>query len=84
MTVLSMSFDPEANAGYVRYAEGRIDGSSEVAPGLIVDWSAEDEPLGLEILDVRQRVGPGDVESYLKGLAEGWLSAQLAQPLAAE
>ena len=84
MSILYVNFDPEADAGYVRFAQGSIEDSSEVAAGLIVDWSADDEPLGLEILYVGRRVGSGDVQSYLKGLAEGWLASRTPVPEAAE
>ena len=84
MTFVYVSFDPQADAGYVRFVEGRIDGSEEVAPGLIIDFSADDEPMGLEVLGVRGRVGEGDVDSYLRGLAEGWLSARQPAAIAAE
>ena len=66
-----MSFDPEADAAYVRLAEGKIDSSSEVAQGLIIDWSVADEPIGLEVLYVASRLKCADVDSFIAGLVEG-------------
>lgn len=70
-------FDPEADAAYIRLVDGKIDSSTEIADGLIIDWSEGDEPLGLEVLYVAGRVRGGDVESYVRVLAEGLFAKRL-------
>ena len=77
MSELAIRHDPVADAAYVRLANGKIDSSSEIAPGLIIDWSAGDEPLGLEILYVRRRLGKSDLASYVAGLVEGLFAERL-------
>ena len=77
-------FDPEADAAYIRLAEGNIDSSSEVAPGLIIDWSVTDEPLGLEVLYVASRLKGADIDSFMAGLVEGLFATKAVRAEAAE
>lgn len=53
------SYDPDADAAYVRLGEGRIVDSEEIAPNLIVDYDANDRIVGLEILHVSKTLAPG-------------------------
>lgn len=75
-TFLDIRFDPEADAAYVRLSEGGVDSTSELAPGLIVDWSASEKPVGLEILYVQRRIGRSDLHSYVAGLIEGLFASR--------
>lgn len=51
------SYDPEADAFYARFApEGvGIDGTEEVAPGVMIDFGAEGDVVGIEVLNVSSR-----------------------------
>ena len=71
MIITSYTFDPQADAAYGYVGEGPIADTEEVADGIIVDRDAEGRPVGVEVLGVRRRLGGGDLESFLKGLAEG-------------
>lgn len=53
------NYDAEADALYVRFAEGRIDGSQEVAPGIVLDFDADDRLVGLEILNASAKMAAG-------------------------
>jgi uncharacterized protein YuzE len=53
------NYDAEADALYVRFAEGRIDGSEEVAPGIVLDFDADHRLLGLEVLNARDKMAAG-------------------------
>lgn len=52
-------YDAESDALYVRFAEGRIEGSQEVAPGIVLDFDDEHRLLGLEVLDASKRMAAG-------------------------
>ena len=84
MKILRFSFDPDVDAAYARLCEGEIESSSEIAPGLIVDWSNDDRPLGLEVLNVRRRTEAGDPRSFVAGLVEGLFATRLDHAEAAE
>jgi uncharacterized protein YuzE len=66
-----IEFDEEADAAYVRVTEKPVARTDEVADGIIVDFDAKDEMVGVEVLGLRDRVGTGDDTSYLNGLVEG-------------
>lgn len=82
--IVTVFLDPDADAAHARPCEGRIESSSEVAPGIIVDWSEDDRPLGLEVLNVRGRVGRSDPVSFVAGLVEGLVVTRLDRAEAAE
>lgn len=51
------SFDPEADVFYVRFAKDgtAIDGTQEVAPGVMLDLDAAGNLVGVEVLSVTAR-----------------------------
>lgn len=55
--MIRTSYDPEADAFAVRFAQkGRYVESQEVAPGVILDFDAKGQVIGVEILYVRERM----------------------------
>jgi len=55
--MIRTSYDPEADAFYARFApeEAEIDETTEVAPGVMVDFDAAGEVVGVEVLRVAAR-----------------------------
>jgi len=51
---MKMRYDPEADALYLRFREGKIIESDEVRSGLIIDYDAEGRPVAIEILNARE------------------------------
>ena len=51
------SHDPEADAFYARFApEGvAVEGTDEVAPGVMIDFDADGDVVGIEVLNVSLR-----------------------------
>lgn len=76
MTTLdaAMSFDADADAAYLTLSDGRVVRTEEVADGIQIDYDATDQPVGIEVLSVKRRLGAGDLASYLRGVAEGLLA----------
>ena len=72
--VLSISYDEEADAAYVALVGTLVERTEEVADDILIDYDAQDRPVGIEVLSVKQRLGTGDLRSYLRGLAEGLLA----------
>ena len=55
MTLNTVRYDQEVDALYIRVAEGVIDDTAEVEPGVIVDVDAEGNMLGVEVLNASGR-----------------------------
>lgn len=55
---MKIEYDPEANALYITLREARIAETAEVTESLAVDLGEDGRPIGIEILDVRELLGP--------------------------
>jgi|GEM_PF-1481688 len=60
-----VTWDDQAQAAYIRFFDGRVSKTEEVAPGLIADLSKAGRLLGLEILDPA-RVKPERVRRVVR------------------
>jgi uncharacterized protein YuzE len=56
--MMRISYDPDADAMFVWFApEGTKSASTtEVAPGIMLDYDAAGNVIGIEVLDIRERV----------------------------
>jgi uncharacterized protein YuzE len=52
---MKIEFDQAADALYVQLAEGEIEKSEEIKPGMILDYDANGSVLGVELLYVSKR-----------------------------
>ncbi len=52
---MKLHVDPEADALYLRLNESQIIESEEVSPGVVLDYDAKQEVVGVEILYLSQR-----------------------------
>ena len=60
---MKVTYDREADAMYIRFRDVAVERTSHVQPGIILDYGADDEVVGLEILWASQRMEqPGVVE----------------------
>ena len=84
MKIKSHTFDPEADAAYCYLRSAKILDSEEVAPGIIIDWDENDQPVGVEVLYVASRLNGGDLASFLAGLVEGLFATKAVRAEAAE
>jgi uncharacterized protein YuzE len=55
--MISTEYDPEADLFHLRFgpADARYDGAQEVAPGVFVEFDANGNAVGIEILSMRLR-----------------------------
>ncbi len=53
---MKLHFDPEADALYLRLDDSSIVESEEVRPGIVLDFNGDDQVVGVEILNVKDRV----------------------------
>jgi len=68
--MIRTSYDPEADAFAVRFAaKGVYLESQEVAPGIILDFDATGQVIGIEVLYVRDRMAAGAEQAAKKPAA---------------
>jgi uncharacterized protein YuzE len=56
---MKTTYDPEADALYVRFAEAAIVESEEVADGVVLDFDAEGRIVAIEVLDASKHLSEG-------------------------
>jgi uncharacterized protein YuzE len=56
---IATTYDPEADAAYLRVGEGSIARTEEVAPGVVIDFAEDGGVVGIELIDVRRTVAGG-------------------------
>ena len=52
---MKIEYDQQADAMYIRLRAGKVFESEEVRPGVVFDFDAQGQVLGIEMLDVSQR-----------------------------
>ncbi len=52
---MKLEYDQQADAMYIRLRAAKVAESEEVHPGVVLDFDAHGEVVGIELLDVRQR-----------------------------
>jgi uncharacterized protein YuzE len=53
-----VTYDPEANAAYIRFGAAKIMESEEVSPGVVLDYDAEGHIVGMEFLRASEQLPP--------------------------
>ena len=53
---MKIAFDPDTDALSLRLDDSPIVESEEVRPGIVLDFNADDQVVGVEILRVQERV----------------------------
>ena len=55
--MIRTSYDPEADAFYARFAPDGVpvEGTEEAAPGVMIDFDADGDVVGVEVLNVSLR-----------------------------
>jgi uncharacterized protein YuzE len=58
---MKVNFDREADALYVRFSEAAIAETSEVRPGVMLDYDAQGKLVAIEILSTGQTLAGADL-----------------------
>lgn len=56
---MTLRYDPEADAVYIKLADGAYDESEGVSPGFFLDFTLDVQVMGIEILDASRTLAPG-------------------------
>lgn len=66
---MKMYYDEKADALYLRLDESKIIESEEVQPGIVLDYNADNQVIGVEILRVKDRVPSANLKQILYEVA---------------
>ena len=61
---MRLTIDEEADALHLQLVDATVIQSEEVAPGVIVDYDAADEVIGIEVLYLSRRPRPVDLTDF--------------------
>jgi uncharacterized protein YuzE len=62
---MKLTVDPEVDALYLRLNETDIADSEQVASGVVLDYDAQDNVVGVEVLHLSKRGAPVEVEKLV-------------------
>jgi uncharacterized protein YuzE len=62
---MKLTVDPEADALYLRLNDAEIADSEQIASGVVLDYDANDNVVGVELLHLSKRGGPVEVEKLV-------------------
>ena len=62
---MKLTIDPEADALYLRLNDAQIVDSEQVASGVVLDYDAKDNLVGVEMLHLSKRGSPVEVEKLV-------------------
>jgi uncharacterized protein YuzE len=62
---MKLTVDPEVDALYLRLTEADIVDSEQVANGVVLDYDAHENIVGVELLHLSKRGGPVEVEKLV-------------------
>lgn len=61
---MRLKVDRESDALYLRLDESEIVESEETQPGVILDFNAEGKVVGIEMLNLSDRVSPDQIKAF--------------------
>ena len=59
---MRMHYDQKTDALYLRLDDSKVIESEEVKPGIVLDFNAEKQVVGIEVLDLKRRVPKADLK----------------------
>lgn len=59
---MRIRYDEKVDALYLRLDESKVVESEEVQPGIVVDFNAKKQVVGIEVLQLKRRVPKDDLE----------------------
>lgn len=59
---MRIRYDEKIDALYLRLDDSKIVESEEVKPGIVLDFNAQKQVVGIEVLELKRRVPKGDLK----------------------
>ena len=66
---MRIHYDEKADALYLRFDDSKVVDSEEVRPGIVLDFNAGNEVVGIEVLDLGRRVPKAELKRLKVELA---------------
>ncbi|RUM48653.1 MAG: DUF2283 domain-containing protein [Hydrogenothermus sp.] len=66
---MRITFDKEANALYIKILEENIAYSKEITPNIIVDFSEDNKPVGIEILNPKNELNKEEISKLIEAVS---------------
>lgn len=72
---MQLEYDKQADALYIYFQKKLVHKSKELSPGIILDLDKQGHPIGLEVLDVSQKIPQPELTKLsIKSLNKIWIS----------
>ncbi|MDQ7055259.1 MAG: DUF2283 domain-containing protein [Persephonella sp.] len=59
---MKIIYDKEAEALYIRLTDKEIEYTEELTPNIIVDYSKDGKPVGIEVLNIKRELSPSSIK----------------------
>ena len=59
---MRIRYDAKVDALYLRLDDSKVVESEELKPGIVLDFNANKQVVGIEVLDLKRRVPKGDLK----------------------
>jgi uncharacterized protein YuzE len=59
---MRIHYDAKVDALYIRLDDSKVVESDEVKPGIVLDFNAKKQVVGIEVLDLKRRVPKADLK----------------------
>jgi uncharacterized protein YuzE len=59
---MRIHYDPKLDALYIRLDDSKVVESDEVKPGIVLDFNAKKQVVGIEVLKLKRRVRKADLK----------------------
>ena len=59
---MRIRYDGKADALYLRLDDSKVVESEELKPGIVLDFNAKKQVVGIEVLDLKRRIPKGDLK----------------------
>jgi uncharacterized protein YuzE len=69
---MSLGYDPEADAAYLRLRVATVASTEEIAPGVLMDLAADGRPVGFELLHPSETLGRSAQGVTFELLSRAW------------
>ncbi len=59
---MKITYDPQANALYIQFQEGKVGSTKKIEEGILVDLGADGKLFGIEVIGVSERMSLKELE----------------------
>ena len=68
---MKITYDPKIDAIYIQFQEGEYNISKEIGDGIVLDYTEDGKVMGIEILEVSQKMPLKNIEEITLSIPVG-------------